>query len=338
MRYRALPFAGLLAMGVATSAHAQTSPTALGYVSLTPCRLVDTRRIPSSPGTPLPPNAAQNFRVKASDLANQGGSSAGCGVPGTAVAAMVNFIAVNPSGAGNLKAWAYPNAEPTLSSILNYGVVSGLGAIANGIAIPICDAGAATCFYDFTLKAQSSGTHAVVDIVGYFGPAVVDDGSVPAGPPGPPGLQGPIGPVGPQGQTGAQGIMGATGEQGPVGATGAQGLVGATGAQGARGATGAQGATGATGQQGPVGATGATGATGAQGVPGPTVHTSATCTGSFPSSQGSCASQCANVVASLGPTGGACEVTSDNGRCAASGCTFSGCTPTRWALCCVCRP
>jgi hypothetical protein len=148
---------------------------------------VDTRLIPSPPGSPLQPGVARNFRVKASDLANQGGSTTGCGVPGTAVAAMVNFVAIGPSGGGHLKAWAYPNAEPGLASVLNYSTA--VGALANGIAIPFCDAAAATCFFDFTLKANIAATHMVVDIVGYFGPAVIDD-SGRAGPTGPPGLQG----------------------------------------------------------------------------------------------------------------------------------------------------
>jgi hypothetical protein len=221
MRYRTLAFVSVLAACAAPSARAQTSPTALGYVNLTPCRLVDTRPL----NTPLQPGVARNFRVKASDLSNQGGSNTGCGVPGTAMAAMVDFIAVNPSGAGNLKVWAYPNPEPSLSSVLNYGVVSGLSAIANGIAIPICDANAATCFFDFTLMAQGSATHVVVDIVGYFGPAVIDD-SGRAGPQGPPGLQGPPGA---QGAQGAQGPQGAAGPQGATGATGSQGPQGPPG-------------------------------------------------------------------------------------------------------------
>jgi hypothetical protein len=213
IRYRILLCAGLAAVGAATAARGQSSPPALGYVTLAPCRLVDTRLIPASPGTPLQPGVPQSFRVKASDLSLQGGSSSGCGVPGTAVAAMVNFVAINPAGTGHLRVWPYPNTEPGLASILNYGTVTGLPALANGIAIPICDAAAATCHFDFTLKANGAATHVAVDIVGYFGPAVIDD-SGRAGPEGPPGLRGPTGPSGPSGPSGPTGPRGPSGPPG----------------------------------------------------------------------------------------------------------------------------
>jgi hypothetical protein len=212
LRHSTLTLAALLSVSAATTTYAQSDPIALGYVPITPCRLVDTRLIGSSPGTPLQPALSQDFRVSATDLSNQGGSATGCGVPGTATSAMVNIVAVTPTGPGNLGVWAYPSPAPaTQTSVLNYGAVAGLAAIANGIAIPICDAHTATCFYDFTIVARASATHLVVDVVGYFGPAVISS-SGSAGPPGKPGLQGPTGPTGPQGATGP---TGATGPPGP---------------------------------------------------------------------------------------------------------------------------
>jgi hypothetical protein len=231
MRRSTLICACLLALGAANITSAQ-DPVALGYVPVTPCRVVDTRLIGSAPGTPLQPSVSRDFRVTASDLSNQGGSATGCGIPGTATSAMVNIVAVTPTGPGNLGVWAYPSSRPTgPSSVLNYGAVAGLAAIANGIAIRICDAQAATCYYDFTIEARASSTHVVVDVVGYFGPAVISS-SGPAGPTGPPGLQGPTGP---QGVTGPQGSTGAQGAKGPTGPTGPQGDVGATGATGSPG-------------------------------------------------------------------------------------------------------
>jgi hypothetical protein len=191
--------------------YAQTDPLALGYFPITPCRLLDTRLIGGASGTRLQPEVSRTFRVKASDLSEQGGSSVGCDVPGIATAVMVNLEAVSPVKQGSLKAWAYPDPEPsTVSRVLTYGPLANLKSISNGIAIPICDAMAADCFYDFTLKAQQGATHAVVDIVGYFGPAEISSCG-PAGPPGPPGLQGPAGPEGPQGSRGPQGPQGPTG-------------------------------------------------------------------------------------------------------------------------------
>jgi hypothetical protein len=55
------------------------------------------------------------------------------------------------------------------------------------------------------LQAEAAAaTHAVVDIVGYFGPAAIA-GCGPPGPPGPPGLTGPPGPAGPPGPEGPTG-------------------------------------------------------------------------------------------------------------------------------------
>ncbi len=208
-RWTALALIGLVFCVIPTPfAQAQTEPPALGYFPVTPCRLVDTRLINSPAGDPLLPGLPRDFRIKATDLSDQGGNPAGCGVPGTATSAMVNLVAVTPTGQGNLKVWPYPSLEPSNPySMMNYGEVIGLNAIANGIAIPICDANAATCFYDFTIRAAGSSAHLVVDIVGYFGPAVISS-SAEAGPPGPPGLQGPQGEEGPQGKEGPQGPAG----------------------------------------------------------------------------------------------------------------------------------
>jgi hypothetical protein len=204
-------------------AQAQTEPPALGYFPVTPCRLVDTRLIPNPPGDPLLPGKPRDFRIKATDLSDQGGNPDGCEVPGTATSAMVNFVAVKPTGLGYLKVWSYPSLEPpNPSSVLNYGDVIGLNAIANGIAIPICDANVETCYYDFTVRAANSSAHLVVDILGYFGPAVISS-SGPAGPEGPPGLQGPQGEAGPQGPVGPQGSIGPQGKVGPQGPIGPQG-------------------------------------------------------------------------------------------------------------------
>jgi hypothetical protein len=309
MRYRTWALAGVMTVGAAPGALAQSDPPALGYVSLTPCRVVDTRLIPSSPGTPLQPGVAYSFRIKASDLSNQGGSSTGCGVPGTAMAAMVNFVAVNPTGPGHLKAWAWaePNPEPGLASVLNYGVVTGLAALANGVAIPVCDANVESCDFDFNLKANASATHAVVDVVGYFGGTAVD-GS---------------GPAGPQGPTGPPGATGATGPPGPQGFPGPQGLPGPTGPQGS------QGLTGPVGPTGPVGFTGATGPLGPQGPQGPQgplgapVNTSAVCYGAVVTT--SCGAICRHGVerALAAP----CTISSQTGQCGAQA-----------GGCCVCRP
>ncbi|HEX6739391.1 MAG TPA: hypothetical protein VF310_14030, partial [Vicinamibacteria bacterium] len=152
-------------------------PEALGdssaqllYTPVEPCRLIDTRGAGGSLAVGVP----RDFSVTAADLGPQGGSRTGCNVPpGPATAALVNFVAVNPTGAGNLRAWAYrtPLPAPPNSSVLNYAFVAGAGLnVANGIVVPICDRAqpGQACPLDFRAQADGSSTHLVADVVGYF--------------------------------------------------------------------------------------------------------------------------------------------------------------------------
>jgi hypothetical protein len=208
---------------VASSASAQTLPDGLGYFTVDPCRVVDTRLIGGS-GSPMQGYETRTFRLRDTTLAYQGGAAAGCGIPSEAVAAMLNIVAITPSGTGHFKVWAHPRPMPT-ASILNYGAVPGLTGLANGIAIPICDTGTDPCLADFQVYSHASATHLVVDVVGYFSPAALAT-SGPAGPTGvagpmgPTGPQGPLGPQGPQGTQGPVGLQGPTGPSGPTGPTG----------------------------------------------------------------------------------------------------------------------
>jgi len=146
-------------------------PEALGdssadlvYTPVAPCRIIDTRLA----GGVLAAGSQRNFVVGGSvGFAAQGGNPAGCSVPlGPATAAVVNFVAVNPSGPGNLRAWAYGGTVPN-ASIINYAAV-GMN-IANAVVVPICDFSGASCTpADLTVQADVSATHLVADVVGYF--------------------------------------------------------------------------------------------------------------------------------------------------------------------------
>jgi hypothetical protein len=136
----------------------------LVYTPVPPCRIVDTRLA----GGSLAAGTQRDMRVTGVGLQFQGGAVAGCGVPvGPATAAVLNFVAVNPTGPGNLRAWAYstpPVPAPT-ASILNYTAGQN---IANGIVVPLCDVTATTCPFDLRVQADTNNTHLVVDVVGYF--------------------------------------------------------------------------------------------------------------------------------------------------------------------------
>src|SRR5260370_24481122 len=111
-----------LALFAAGSAWAQ-APAGRVYVPIAPCRIVDTR-FPSP--NPLLANTTRTFNVvgSTSDFAGQGGHAGGCGIPGFLAsvpqveAVMFNFVAVNPAGPGDLRAWATDHTIP-LASVLN---------------------------------------------------------------------------------------------------------------------------------------------------------------------------------------------------------------------------
>ena len=148
--------------------HAPVPPLNLGdtgadlvYTPVAPCRVLDTRFA----GGPLGGGAQLHIKV-AGAITGQGGA-ADCLVPaGPATAAVLNFVAVNAAGAGNLRAFAFGGSLPT-ASILNYAQVSGLN-IANGVVVPLCDPAVSTCTNDLTIQADSGATQIVVDVLGYF--------------------------------------------------------------------------------------------------------------------------------------------------------------------------
>ena len=124
----------------------------LVYTPVTPCRIIDTR----SSGGPITPGVNRSFIVAGI-----------CGVPfGPATAAVINFVAVGPAGAGDLRITPFGTAIP-LASIINYAAVPGLN-IANGPAVTICDPATTACTSDITIQADVSSTDLVADVQGYF--------------------------------------------------------------------------------------------------------------------------------------------------------------------------
>jgi hypothetical protein len=313
----------MVLLGVAGVAPAQTPEDALGYFTVSPCRAVDTRLIGA--GAPLNPNEERSFRLRDVSLLNQGGSASGCGIPSGALAAMLNFVAVAPAGSGHIRGWAYPLPQPA-AAILNFGAVTGLAAIANGIAVPICDTSTAPdgCLADFTVVAKGSVTHLVVDVVGYFAPKAL----ATTGPAGPPGVAGPTGPQGLQGPIGLTGLQGIKGDTGDTGPRGLQGLTGPQGLQGP------QGLTGPTGLTGPLGPVGPQGPKGDKGDPAP--HTTALCS-KVTSEWADCGLVCSKKVSGV-TIDTNCYVTSDTGPCSEYACQTPDCLPRKWARCCVCTP
>lgn len=136
------------------------------FVPVEPCRVLDTR----SGGGPIAANMQRHFEVAGTaNFEAQGGNPGGCGIPlgmsePIAAAVVINFIAVSPSGPGNLRAWEFGQPAP-LASVINYAKVTGLN-IANGVVVPI--AGVASLDKDLTIQADTNATQVVADVTGYF--------------------------------------------------------------------------------------------------------------------------------------------------------------------------
>jgi hypothetical protein len=80
---------------------------------------------------------------------------------------VINFVAVTPAGAGDLRVTPYATAMP-LASFLNYAAVSGLN-IANGLAVATCNPATSPAIDFATVPAMvsidwssSSGTDLMV--------------------------------------------------------------------------------------------------------------------------------------------------------------------------------
>jgi hypothetical protein len=156
--------ASLLVSLAAATAAAPAGAAELAYHALPPCRIADTV------GNPIAGGTTRGFAVfgPATSYAAQGGSTTGCGIPdlGGVTAVMFNFVARNPLGAGNLRAYAGDGALPTAST-LNFQKLTPNLNIANGIAVPVRSTGAAGPGTDLNVFASAT-TEVVIDAVGYF--------------------------------------------------------------------------------------------------------------------------------------------------------------------------
>lgn len=163
----AFPGDSLAAVPVGMSAEALGDTTGdLVFTPVPPCRIIDTRLA----GGVLAAGTTRDFFVAGSfGFAGQGGLNGGCGIPfGPATAVVINFIAVNATGGGNLRAFPVGSPVPN-ASIVNYALVPGLN-IANGLVQPICNPALSFCALDLTIRADVSATHVVADVLGYFAP------------------------------------------------------------------------------------------------------------------------------------------------------------------------
>lgn len=136
-------------------------------------RIVDTRL---GGGGFLVNNTERDWKVSrpGGNFTDQGGASSDCGIPASPAVVLANFAVTGSSQPGVLFAWAFGQPSPTAST-LNY---AGGQTIANAIIIPLAQGQV-----DDLSAFVSTGTHVVVDVVGYFkspngaGPYVAQGGN-----------------------------------------------------------------------------------------------------------------------------------------------------------------
>ncbi len=128
-----------------------SSPGALMFIPLTPCRVADTRDANGSFGGPqLVGGMTRNFVIP----------NSGCGVPSTAVAYSLNVTVVPNATLTYLTMWPAGEAQPMVSTLNSLD-----GRIkANAAIVPAGSNGAVSIYV-------TDATQAILDVNGYFVPA-----------------------------------------------------------------------------------------------------------------------------------------------------------------------
>jgi hypothetical protein len=134
-----------------TSEFSQCFPQAIGFHTVAPCRVADTRDASGPWGGPaLMANAVRNFVI-----------ARRCGIPETAQAVAFNFTTTGPTQAGHLTIFPVGSKLP-LASTLNFGAGQ---TRANNAIVPLGTDGeiAVSCAQPF-----GGGAHFIIDVTGYF--------------------------------------------------------------------------------------------------------------------------------------------------------------------------
>lgn len=125
-----------------------TPPNPLGFNTVTPCRVVDTRNATGAFGGPImAANSTRSFPIPMGS----------CGIPASASAYAFNVTVVPTSTLGYLSIWPDGETQPTVSTLNSYnGQI-----VANAAIVPAGTAGAVDVYV-------TDKTQVIIDIVGYF--------------------------------------------------------------------------------------------------------------------------------------------------------------------------
>jgi len=114
----------------------------MSLYSVTPCRVIDTRKPAGSPA------------ITSLDVAV---SASACGIPGTAQAYVFGVAVVPPGPLGFLTLWPQGQTRPVVATLNALD-----GAVTSNMAIVPTTNGSISAF-------ASDPTHLILDIAGYFG-------------------------------------------------------------------------------------------------------------------------------------------------------------------------
>jgi hypothetical protein len=129
------------------------------YIPITPCRLVDTRKV----GGAIPNGHARSFDARDLFDENQGGQE-DCNFSTRASAVQATLTVIGAHANGVLKAYPTDQPEPT-ATLLNFGTA--FNASATG-AVTLCTKEHVHCAGDLAIKVLGSSANVVVDVLGYY--------------------------------------------------------------------------------------------------------------------------------------------------------------------------
>ncbi|HQQ77433.1 MAG TPA: tail fiber domain-containing protein [Thermoanaerobaculia bacterium] len=144
------PVTGASRTAEGRAALAPPPPTALPFIALTPCRVVDTR----GNGAPLAGGFLPAATVRSYTVTGV------CGIPANAQALSLNATVVLPTGPGFLVLYPQGGTFPPVST-LNF---LGNDVIVNAAVVPISGAGG------ISMALGVSGSDVILDVNGYYAP------------------------------------------------------------------------------------------------------------------------------------------------------------------------
>jgi hypothetical protein len=132
------------------------SPTTSTFVSVTPCRLVDTRR-PGAGGF-FADRATRSYRTQG-NTTSQGGAT-NCGIPATATALELSVTAVTARDTGFLRLFPAGGSEPN-ATFMNYTPTFNASNAGTVAITPGTGA-------NLKVRNYGAGTQVVIEVLGYY--------------------------------------------------------------------------------------------------------------------------------------------------------------------------